>query len=62
MNEESNRGAAVNDAMVIRQSEVHHRAEHDIARMVRIFDRPIGNAVQAENAGLRWVENRRGHH
>ena len=50
---------AVDDAVVVGQREIHHRPRHDLA----VADHgALLDAVHAENAGLRRVEDRRGQH
>src|SRR5579862_8268780 len=47
---------AVDEAMIVRERDVHHRADHDLT-VER--DRAVLDFVQSENAGLRVVEDRR---
>src|ERR1700680_503912 len=56
--QEGDRLAAVDDAVVVGQREVHHRPRHDLA-LAR--HRPLLDAMHAEDARLRRVEDRRRH-
>ena len=55
-NEEQHRLLAVDDAVVVRQRDVHHRPDLDLA-VDR--DRAVLDLVQAEDADLRVVDDRR---
>ena len=55
--QELHRLAAIDDAVVVGEREVHHRADHDLA-VER--DRALLDLVHAEDADLRRVEDRRG--
>jgi hypothetical protein len=55
-NEEGYRFAAVDDAVVVGEGDVHHRPDLDL---VADGDRAPGDLVHAEDAGLRRVEDRR---
>src|SRR5258708_3594738 len=48
--------AAVDDAVIVAEGDVHHRPEHNLTVYA---DRPILDLVQAEDADLRRIENRR---
>src|SRR5215213_8051197 len=50
--------AAVDDAVVVGQGQVHHRTHHDITLE---GDRALLDAVHAQNADLRRAEDRRRH-
>src|SRR5262249_17882736 len=56
--QERHRLAAVDDAVVVGEREVHHRTDLDLAGHRH---RPLLNLVHAEDAGLRRVEDRRRH-
>src|SRR5262249_40286800 len=56
--EEAHRFTAVDDAVIVGQSGVHHRTQHDLAIDA---DRTLLDRVQAEDADLRRVEDRRAH-
>src|SRR5690606_40059222 len=49
---------AIDNAMIIGEREIHHRADFDLAVN---DDRTILNLVHAENARLRRIQDRRGH-
>ena len=49
--------AAVDDAVVVGEGQVHHRADHDL---VVDDDGPLLDGVHAEDAALGRVEDRRG--
>jgi hypothetical protein len=52
---------AVDDAVVVAEGEVHHRADRDLARVSRGLDGAVLDRVHAEDAGLGRVEDGRGH-
>ena len=56
--QEGYRFAAVDEAVVVGEGDVHHRADLD---PVADGDRPPRDLVHAEDAGLRRVEDRRRH-
>src|SRR5262249_36744482 len=58
LHQELNRLAAVNDAMVVAEGDIHHRANDDGAVL---RDRAILDLVQPEDADLRRVQDRRAH-
>src|SRR5690606_30241853 len=51
--------AAVDDPVVVREGDVHHRTDLDLPVH---HDRTLDNVVHAEDADLRCVEDRRGEH
>ena len=57
--QELHRFAAVDQAVIVAQGEVHHGADHDL---IVHDDGPFLNAVHPQNRGLRRVENRRAEH
>src|SRR6266542_5606005 len=59
--EEASRVGAVDDAVVVAQREVDHRAWHDQLAQVRVFDdyRALDYGAGAEDADLRLVDDRR---
>src|SRR6185436_802781 len=59
--EELHRLGPVDEPVVVGESEVHHRADSDLSRILRVFDRAVLDGVHAEDAGLGRVEDRRGH-
>src|ERR1700723_2822738 len=56
--EEGDRFLAVDDAVIVTQRQIHHRANLDLARYSH---RAILDLVHAQYAGLRGVEDRRRH-
>src|SRR5689334_548959 len=54
--QELNRLAAIDDAVVVAEGEVHHRPNHDLAVD---GDWALLNFVHAEDANLGWAEDRR---
>ncbi|MPL74173.1 hypothetical protein SDC9_19983 [bioreactor metagenome] len=56
--EEGHGALAVDDAVIVAQRQIHHRADHDLAVH---HDRAILDLVHAEDARLRRVQDRRGH-
>src|SRR5690606_20381413 len=56
--EEGHGFLAVNDAVIVAESKIHHRTDDDLAAD---DNRTILDLVHAENARLRRIEDRRGH-
>src|SRR5262245_14807243 len=56
--EESDGFAAVDDAVIVCEGRVHHGAKNDLTAHA---NRTLLDRVQAEDANLRWVEDRRAH-
>ena len=59
--EEADAFGAVDDAVVVAEGDVHHRAQGDLAGVVWVFYCALLDAVHAEDCGLRWVQDWRGH-
>ena len=56
LHEELHRFAAVHDSMIVRQRDVHHRPNHDLAVQ---RNRAVLNLVKPEDCDLRRVEDGR---
>src|SRR5690625_4438826 len=56
--EEGDRFLAVDNAMIVAERQIHHRADHDLTADDH---RAFLNLVHSKNAGLRRVQNGRGH-
>src|SRR5262249_31564752 len=52
--EEAHRLAAIDDPVVVRERQVHHRPDHDL---VVDGDRALLDRVHAEDAALGWVQD-----